>query len=275
MDILQLRYFYESAKTESFTKTAEAFQVPTTSVSASVKRLEKELGCPLFDRTSNRITLNADGHKFYKSMGVIFTELDTAVQSVSTTASDPRPIRILIRAMRRKLTDQIVRFRSLHPNVSFRTSFDFRETDFSNYDIIIDEDSDRYVGFELIPLYNYPLRIKCASTDPMCNKILTLSQLAEREFVSMGEGSNLHRILLETCNKAGFTPKISVLCNDIECYEKLIICGMGIAVGREKSSPEPGIHYMNVTDFQANYQVNAYCAPNSNSNARNFLNFIL
>ena len=43
MELLQLRYFFESAKTENFSKTAQKFQVPTTSVSASVKRLEKEM----------------------------------------------------------------------------------------------------------------------------------------------------------------------------------------------------------------------------------------
>ena len=42
MEMLQLRYFYESAQNESFAKTAEKYMVPTTSVSASVKRLEKE-----------------------------------------------------------------------------------------------------------------------------------------------------------------------------------------------------------------------------------------
>ena len=31
MELLQLRYFYESSKTESFTKVAEKHQVPTTS----------------------------------------------------------------------------------------------------------------------------------------------------------------------------------------------------------------------------------------------------
>ena len=56
MEFLQLKYFYESAKHESFAKTAEIYMVPTTSVSASVRRLEKELGCSLFDRSANRIT---------------------------------------------------------------------------------------------------------------------------------------------------------------------------------------------------------------------------
>jgi hypothetical protein len=47
VELLQLRYFYESAKNENFSKTAEIFMVPTTSVSASIRRLEEELGCPL------------------------------------------------------------------------------------------------------------------------------------------------------------------------------------------------------------------------------------
>lgn len=275
MDILQLRYFYESAKNESFTKTAAAFQVPTTSVSASVKRLENELGCALFDRTSNRITLNVDGRRFYDSMRVVFTELDNAVYALSAKTADTRPVRILVRAMRRKITDKIVRYRSLHPNVSFRTSFDFHDTEYDKYDIIIDERSDRYSAFESHALYDYALRFKCAMNDPLCGKSITMAQLSDREFVSMGEDSNLHRILLDACRKSGFTPKISVLCNDVECYDKLVVSGMGIAIGREKSAPEEGIHYLNVTDFHDRYLVCAYSSPEScYGNVKDFLNFV-
>ena len=63
MELLQLKYFYESANTESFTKTAQRHLIPVSSVSASIKRLEKELGCKLFDRTSNRIKLNQNGKR--------------------------------------------------------------------------------------------------------------------------------------------------------------------------------------------------------------------
>ena len=42
MEMLQLRYFYESAMAESISKTAQKFMVPASSVSASIKRLEKE-----------------------------------------------------------------------------------------------------------------------------------------------------------------------------------------------------------------------------------------
>ena len=52
MELLQLRYFFDSAKNEHFAKTAEKYWVPASSVSASIKRLEEELGCKLFDRQS-------------------------------------------------------------------------------------------------------------------------------------------------------------------------------------------------------------------------------
>ena len=76
MELLQLRYFFESAQNESFSKTAEKYMVPATSVSAAVKRLEKELGCKLFDRSSNRICLNESGKKLQNTLCLVFAELD-------------------------------------------------------------------------------------------------------------------------------------------------------------------------------------------------------
>ena len=72
MELLQLRYFYESALTESFAQTAEKYLVPATSVSAAVKRLEGELGCALFDRFANRIRLNGNGRRLQKSLCLVF-----------------------------------------------------------------------------------------------------------------------------------------------------------------------------------------------------------
>ena len=78
MELLQLRYFLESSKNESFAKTAEMFMVPPSSVSSSVKRLEDEIGCNLFDRYANRILLNENGRKFQKNICSIFEELENA-----------------------------------------------------------------------------------------------------------------------------------------------------------------------------------------------------
>ena len=48
MELLQLKYFCDAAQSENFSKTAKKFGVPTSNISQSVKRLEKELSTPLF-----------------------------------------------------------------------------------------------------------------------------------------------------------------------------------------------------------------------------------
>ena len=84
MEILQLRYFFESAQHESFAKTAEKYMVPSSSVSASVRQLEKELDCKLFDRTSNRIILNNNGKKLKQTLNIVFSNLDKVAHELTT-----------------------------------------------------------------------------------------------------------------------------------------------------------------------------------------------
>ena len=127
MEILQLRYFFESAKTENFAQTAQKFMVPTTSVSASIKRLEQEIGCKLFDRSANRVILNENGKRLQKTLWTVFTELDSTIGDLAAQTGDNREIRLLVRSMRRKVTDLIVAFNRRQPHVAFNTIFDFQD----------------------------------------------------------------------------------------------------------------------------------------------------
>ncbi len=278
MEILQLRYFYESAQNESFAKTAEKYMVPTTSVSAAVKRLEKELGCKLFDRYSNRIILNANGRRFRQSLCLVFAELDGAVEEMAAKSGDNREIRMLVRGMRRKITDSIIQYNMKYPHVAFKTVFDFKETDYEHYDIIIDEKTDAYPEYEKFELCSIRLRLKCAAGDPLLDRKLILNQLCNRQFVSMGEESNMHKILMNACNRAGFTPNVAVFCNDIECFEKLIASGIGIGLGREeriRTGPEAEVEYLDISDFDERYTVYVYYRKQAYyGNVKSFLDFL-
>ena len=67
MELLQLAYFCDAAITQNFSKTAEKYSVPTSNISQSIRRLEKELSVTLFDRTANRVSLNKEGLLFYEN----------------------------------------------------------------------------------------------------------------------------------------------------------------------------------------------------------------
>lgn len=274
MELLQLKYFYESAKTESFAKTAEKHMVPTSSVSASVKRLETELGIKLFDRSCNRITLNDNGKKFQQSLCTIFDELDRAVEKISFVPEDDREIKMLVRATRSRITDYIIEYTQKHPQITFKTVFDFSETDFEKYDIIIDEKTDAYPEHESFELYSNRVHIKASAKNPLCNKKLTLKQLCNQSFISWGEQSNMHRILINACTRAGFTPRVSVHSNDIECNDKMILSDIGIGLGLGMEVKE-GMQFLDVADFDERYTVYSYYKKQAcYGNVEHFLNFI-
>ncbi len=276
MELLQLQYFFESAKTENFAKTAEKHYVPTSSVSGSVRRLEKELGCKLFDRSGNRLTLNQNGKRLFQSLQVVFDEIDSAVKDL-TSVDDKREIRMLVRAMRGNVTDYIIEHNRIKPHIRFQINFDNADQDFEKYDIIIDERSDLYSAYERMELCHMRMRLVVSRDSPLCRKKLTMKQLSSQQFITLGEQSHMHKILLDACKKAGFRPNISIRSNDMKYYEKLV--ESGIAIGVERDNPNNlrlrNIAYLDVSDFAEESVVFAYYKKESAyGNIEQFLRFL-
>ena len=277
MEILQLRYFFESAKNESFTKTAEKFMVPPSSVSASVRLLEKELGCKLFDRAYNRIILNNNGKRLQQTLFSVFSELDQAIMDLSDVHVDKREIKIMVRAMRSNITDYIIECSKQYPNITIKTIFNYENSSYEDYDIIIDEKTDTYRGYEMFEIFNMRIRLKVASNSALLGRKLTLKQLYNKSFLSLDERSNMHKILIRACKRAGFSPNIVAQINDIQCYEKMIASGIGIGLGRENTdiSNTEKVSYLDVADFDERYVVYAYYKKQSAyGNVQKFLNFL-
>lgn len=262
MEMLQLRYFYESAKTESITQTAKKYMVPTSSVSSSISRLEEELGVKLFNRTSNRITLNDKGRQFFKSISHIFSELDNAVGNLTVEEEDNRKIHILVRANRDTLVRRIVDYNARHPKSAFKLNFDFAETDYDKYEIIIEEKNDKhpdYEGFELFQ-YQYRIRINASTDNPLCQRKLNLKQLYNQPFISTGEQNDIYKIVVRACNRVGFTPELIMECNDYQCYDRCVRGGMGLGITLEGQSGNPpaGTEFLDISDFDERYIVYVY-----------------
>ena len=143
-------------------------------------------------------------------------------------------------------------------------------------DIIIDEKKSSYTEYEHIELFSMRLRLKCNKSNQLCGKALTLNRLCNQPFILMDENSNMNEILTKACKRAGFTPTISVLCNDIECYEKFLAAGMGIGIGREAADGLSGdVCDLNVMDFREHYTVYAYYSPKEYyGNVKDFIDFL-
>ncbi len=269
MELQQLRYFVESAQNENFSHTAARNFVPPSAVSASVKKLELELGCKLFERGANKLRLNQNGRAFLSSvkeaLALIDSAKDTLVGREKGLSGD---INLLIRTERSFVTEKIIAFRRLHPNITFHLSHTYAKPDFSHYDIIIDELSEKYKGCERAPIVTEQIKIAASSQNPLCGRGLTLKELRDCEFITMSKGSSLYGITMRHCAEAGFEPYITIESDDPLYIRRYISQNFGIAFYPERSwEGELGedISFLNVTDFNISRTTCAYISSGKKS----------
>ncbi len=82
MDLLQLEYFLAVVEERSFTRAAERVCRTQPAVSQSVKKLEEELGTPLFDRDSHDVVLTEAGRALVEHARKMVRARDHAMRDV-------------------------------------------------------------------------------------------------------------------------------------------------------------------------------------------------
>lgn len=82
LDSRQLRAFVTLAKTGSFTKTGEELFLSQSAISHSMKALESDIGCRLFDRVGKKAQLTPAGEHFLHHAERILREMSVARESI-------------------------------------------------------------------------------------------------------------------------------------------------------------------------------------------------
>jgi len=78
MEMHQVRYFLAAAKALSFTRAAEVCHVSQPALTTAVKKLEAQLGSPLFHREGRHIALTAFGRRMQPHLGQIVEQAKAA-----------------------------------------------------------------------------------------------------------------------------------------------------------------------------------------------------
>ncbi|MBA2677196.1 MAG: LysR family transcriptional regulator [Ktedonobacteraceae bacterium] len=122
MDLLQLRYFQVVARVEHVTKAAEELSIAQPSLSKTIRRLEKEIGAPLFERQGRAIRLNQFGRAFLRHVEALFYELEEGQRQVRDMAGLEHGEISLVAASLHWLPELLHSFQLLHPSVHFHLS---------------------------------------------------------------------------------------------------------------------------------------------------------
>ena len=227
MELLQLKYFCEAAKSQNFTKTAEKFTVPPSAVSQSIRRLENELGTPLFDRSANRLYLNADGARFYESVTAALALLQTAKEQLHDQTS-VKSLDICVNCNRRIVMQAVEKFKMEYPNASVRTVH--LGDCASEYDLVITSSPSNFPAYFREELLREPLALAVHHAHPLADKgSLSPSCLADEAFVSLRQGSDFFKMTEQICKEAGFSPRIAVETDDPFYLRRCVEIGLGVS----------------------------------------------
>ena len=86
LELRQLRYFLAVAEELNFTRAADRLHLAQQALSASVKRLEEQLGVPLFVRNTRKVELTSAGEVLVDGARAVIAAASTALEQVHLVA---------------------------------------------------------------------------------------------------------------------------------------------------------------------------------------------
>ena len=270
MELLQLRYFCEVARRESFTKAAEEVRVSQPSLSKTIKNLEQELGVELFDRVKNRVVLNEYGKEFYERISKAIYLIDSGVESLKVTPdSENGVISVIVKAGQYLFPPLYDAFSKTHPNIildvanyslmqrKLMIEYDFHIT--ATMNSYNDIDFEYLMREEMVVIVNQENRFSQ-------KHLISMEELKEEIFIGGWRGSSNNTIMTSLCHAAGFVPRFNAYYTEMEQIFKSVAAGEGLSIvpfdslGRLFQEYDNKIAYVYIAN-PGNYRFIKLCWP--------------
>jgi len=231
---LQLKYFESAAKTENFSQTAQLYGVPTSTVSASIKKLEYTVGVTLFDRSANKIKLNEFGKILLKAVETSQNAFKKARSEIAEHSDAPLDeIHLLILANRKRVTDVIFNFKKKFPDVSFviKHTLPDNTSELNTYDVIVAGDTIVSEQFEKEYWFREDVVLAVHKDNPLCKKkSVSAEDIQSQKLICMHKGSSIRNYMDAYFMHRGINANITIECDDPQYLAGYLEMNLGVVV---------------------------------------------
>lgn len=241
MEIRQLRYFVEVARTRHFGRAAERLHMAQSPLSQAIRQLEAQVGTALFDRTTRRVDLTRAGEAFLRDAQRILGSVQAAEDRVrrvgeghagllrvgATGLAAYRRLPQLARIAAREMPDLELQFVPdlLTPAQELALVEDRIDLAVLRPPLRRQGLASRLVDRERFALA-MPSYHRMAGDEPVA-----LAELSEEDFVSYGtRDSVVDAVATRACLEAGFLPRRAHEVTETSIMLTLVAAGLGIAL---------------------------------------------
>ncbi len=240
MELRQLEYFVAVAEEGTFTGAAAQVHVAQPGVSAQIRRLERELGHALLDRSGRTVRLTAVGAAVLPYARAALDAVAGARLAVDELAGLMRgrvAVGMVTSCASVDLPNLLADFHHHHPAVEITLSE-------ANSDRLIDALQDGRLDLALVGLAttlppgiatqvvaDEPLVAAVSYGDPLAARTtITLDALQQRALISLPRGTGLRSCLDDACAAAGVHPHIAFEASNPDVLVHLAAQGLGVAI---------------------------------------------
>ena len=243
MQVHQLAYFESVSRHLHFTRAAEELNVAQPSVSQQIRKLEAELGAPLFHRMKRHVALTEAGKMLLPHARAVLQQLEEArmaVQELSGLRTGTLAVGAPPSVGTHLFPKALAAFSSRHPGIALT----FREAgsralvqhlEEGELDLAVVIQPIRHPALETQPLLEEELLLavprghRLARADGSTH--LRLQQLRDEAFLLLREGAyDLRDQTLGACRRAGFEPRVALDGGEMDSVLRFVAAGIGVAI---------------------------------------------
>ncbi|MFC9360431.1 LysR family transcriptional regulator [Rhodococcus sp. NPDC057014] len=243
MELRHMKYFVTVVDEGSFTRAAERLSIAQSPVSHQIRKLERELGVTLLERTTRSIALTEAGRVFYDRCVSLLAASEDAVESARKAARGEIGALSLgfIGSSTYDLMPNLVRaYRERNPHVELTLRSEMLSP--AQVDALLD--GTLSVGLLRPPVKVPDIVVELVRNEPLMavlpvqhplatNTAIDLDDLAGESFIGYQAPSTMHDVLLSTCAQVGFVPTIRQQVAETATLVAVVAAGLGVAVAPE------------------------------------------
>ena len=244
MSLKQIECVVMVAKLKSFTKAAQKLKIAQPSLSQSINILEKQVGVPLFDRSTTPISLTHAGEIYIAKAGAIielYNDLNTQMHDISSFQTGKLRLGFSQTGYH-FIADALPTFYKKFPNADIKITQVFSTLNLEK--ILIDGDVD--IATLMLPLHSDELSYKvikeenaCLAlpiTHPIAQKskkrskgypLLSLSELKNEKFILPKTSQRSRPIYDKIFQKAGYEPNVFCETETFDIANSIVASGIG------------------------------------------------
>nr|WP_240434329.1 LysR family transcriptional regulator [Streptomyces sp. YIM 130001] len=252
----RLAYFAAVARTEHVTRAAHEMNVPQSTLSRALVRLEQDLGVDLFARHGRTVSLTPAGRTFQASVERALAEVERAAEEVRADA-DPAAGKVafgFLHTMGSETVPALIRaFRADHPRVRFTLVQNYGEWMIERLrsgalDLCLTSPVPDAPDLVARRLDEQRLRLVVPADHRLAGRRrIRLAEAADETFVTLEPGYGLRRITDDLCAQAGFRPRIAFEGEETETLRGLVAADLGVALLPPPAFARPGVVELAVT----------------------------